>query len=101
MDGTFKAKLWVNEKPIPMNPFVEEFVSRTMVGAVTSLRGVQKIETLEIHQMKGDVEIKVNGGGIPLTPFPNDIISKTLVGMVSSLKDVGDIDSIDISIEIE
>jgi len=101
MDVTFKAKLWVNKKPIPMNLFVEEFMSHTLVGAVTSLRSVQKIETLEIHQMKGDVEIKVNGGGIPLTPFPNDIISKTLVGMVSSLRDVDDIDSIDISIETE
>jgi hypothetical protein len=101
MERTFKAKLWVNKKPIPMNDFVEEFLSHTLVGAVTSLRDVTKIETLEIHQKKGDVEIKVNGGGIPLTPFPNDIISKTLVGMVSSLKDVGDIDSIDISIETE
>jgi hypothetical protein len=101
MDGIFKAKLWINEKPIPMNHFVEEFLSHTMVGAVTSLRDVQKIQELEIHQRKGDVEIKVNGGGIPLTPFPNDIISKTLVGMVSSLRDVDDIDSIDIEVQIE
>jgi hypothetical protein len=101
MDGTFKAKLWVNEKPIPMNDFVEEFLSHTMVGAVTSLRGVQKIHKLNIHQKKGDVEIKVNDGEIPLTPFPNDIISNTLVGMVSSLRDVGEIGSIDIEVEIE
>jgi hypothetical protein len=101
MDGTFKAKLLVNKKPIPMNPFVEEFVSHTMVGAVTSLRGVQKIKKLEIHQKKGDVGIYVNGGEIPLTPFPSDIISKTLVGMVSSLRDVDDVDSIDIEVEIE
>lgn len=101
MDGTFNAKLWVNKKPIPMNSFVEDFLSHTVVGAVTSLRGVQKIQKVEIHQKKGDVEISVNGGGIPLTPFPNDIISGTLVGMVSSLRDIDDIDSIDITIEIQ
>jgi hypothetical protein len=100
MNGNFETKLWVNKKPVPMNHFVEEFLSHTVVGAVTSLRGVQKITKLEIHQKKGNVEIKVNGGNIPLTPFPNDIISRTLVGMVSSLRDVDDIDSIDISIEI-
>jgi hypothetical protein len=101
MDGNFKAKLWVNKKPIPMNRFVEDFMSHTMVGAVTSLKGVQKIKKLEMHQKKGDVEINVNGDGIPLTPFPNNIISSTLVGMVSSLRDVDDVDSIDITVEIE
>jgi len=101
MEKSYKAKLWVNKNPIPMNRFVEEFLSHTMVGAVTSLRGAENVEKLEIHQKKGNVEITVNGSEIPLTPFPNDIISRTLLGMVSSLRDVGDIDNIDISVEIQ
>jgi hypothetical protein len=99
MQASYKANLKVNQKPIPMNRFVEDFLCHTMVGAVTSLRGAENIRKLEIHQKKGNVEITVNGNDIPLTPFPNDIISNTLLAMVSSLKDVEDIDSIDITIE--
>ena len=101
MDGSYKALLQVNKKPIPMNRFVEEFLSHTTVGAVTSLRGAENIRKLEIHQKKGNVEITVNSSQIPLTPFPNDIISNTLSGLVSSLRDVGDIESMDISVEIQ
>jgi hypothetical protein len=101
MDKIYRAKLWVNKKPIPMNDFVEEFLSQTTVGAVASLRGAEDIRKLEIHQKKGNVEITVNDNQIPLTPFPNDIISNTLVGMVSSLKEIGDIESIDITVEVQ
>jgi hypothetical protein len=100
MKESFKATLKVNEKAIEMNPFVKEFLARTSVGAVSSLRGTEDIRSLDIHQKKGNVEITVNGKDVPLTPFPNDIISNTLVGLASSLKDVGDIDSIDISVEV-
>jgi len=101
MERSYKAMLRVNNKPIPMNRFVEEFLSHTTVGAVTSLRGAENVRKLVIHQKKGNVEITVNDSEIPLTPFPNDIISKTLLGMVSSLKDVEDIESIDISVEAQ
>ncbi len=100
MKGSYKAKLKVNRISIDMNPFVEEFLARTVVGAVTSLQGAGNIKKLEIHQKKGNVEITVNGKEIPLTPFPNDIISSTLIGMVSSLKGIEDIDSLDISVEV-
>lgn len=84
-----------------MNRFVEEFLSHTVVGAVSSLRGTESIRKLEIHQQKDNVEITVNSSEIPLTPFPNDIIANTLLGLVSSLKEVEDIESIDISVEIQ
>ena len=100
MKESFKATLRVNKKAIELNPFVEEFLARTTVGAVASLKEAEDIKSLEIHQKKGNVEITVNGKEIPLTPFPNDIISNTLVGMVSLLRDVDDIDSIDISVEV-
>jgi hypothetical protein len=100
MKKSFKATLKVNEKAIEMNPFVEEFLARTSVGAVSSLKGTEDVKSLEIHQKKGNVEITVNGKEIPLTPFPNDVISNTLVGMVSSLKGIDDIDSIDVSVEV-
>ena len=100
MAGSFKAKLWVNKISVDMGPFVEEFLARTMVGLVASLRGGENVQSLEIHQEKGNVKITVNGNEIPLTPFPNDIICNTLTGLVSSLKGVDDIDSLDISVKV-
>ena len=100
MKGSYKAKLKVNSISIDMNPFVEEFLARTTVAAVASLKGVEDIKKLETHQKKGNVEITVNGKEVPLTPFPNDIISSTLVGTVSALKGIDYIDSIDISVEV-
>ena len=101
MSITPKAKLRVNKISVDMNPFVEEFVARTVVGMVTALRGAENMQSVEIHQEKGDVKITVNGNEIPLTPFPNDIICSTLTGLVSSLKEVEDIDSLDISVEVQ
>ncbi|MBL7061940.1 MAG: hypothetical protein ISS54_04315 [Dehalococcoidia bacterium] len=101
MSITPKAKLRVNKISVDMNPFVEEFVARTVVGMVTALRGAENMQSVEIHQEKGDVKITVNGNEIPLTPFPNDIICSTLTGLVSSLKEVDKINSLDISVKVE
>ncbi len=100
MKENFRAALKVNGVSLEINPFVEGFLARTTVGAVSSLREVEDIKSLKIHQKRDNVEINVNGRDIPLTPFPNDIISSTLVGMVSTLSGVDDIDSIDVSVEI-
>ena len=100
MKEHFRATLKVNGIPVEINPFVEEFLARTMVGAVSSLKEVEDIESLYVHHKKGNIEITANGEDIPLTPFPNDIISNTLTGLVSTLKGVNDIDSMDISVEI-
>jgi len=101
MSITPKAKLRVNKISMEMHQFVEEFLARTAVGIVATLKGAENVQSLEIHQVKGNVKITVNGNEIPLTPFPNDIICNTLTGLVSSLKDVGDIGSFDISVEVQ
>ncbi|MCL0098439.1 hypothetical protein M1O57_01585 [Dehalococcoidia bacterium] len=95
-----KAKLWVNKVSVEVNPFVEQFLARTTLGAVASLRGGGSVQSLELHQQKGDVKITVNGNELPLTPFPRDIICNTLIGLVSSLKGVDEVDNLDISIEV-
>jgi len=99
MKERYRATLKVNGKSVEINPFVEEFLARTTVGAVSSLKEVEDIKSLQVHQKKGNIEITANGKDIPITPFPNDIISNTLVGIVSSLRGVDDIDSIDVSVE--
>ena len=101
MEQNYRAWLQVNGKPVAMNGFVEEFLSRTMAGAVASLKGGDRIQNFVIHGEEGNIEISLNGTEIPLTPFPNDLISSTLTGIISSLKDVGDIKSFDIRVEVE
>lgn len=99
MNKNLRAELVVNNVSIELNPFVEEFLTRTVVGAVSSLRGAEDIRDLELYLERGDVKIVVNGNELPLTPFPKDIITNTIIGLVSSLKGVGKIESLKINVK--
>jgi hypothetical protein len=99
MKGNFETKLQVNNVPIELNPFVEEFLARTVAGAGSSLKGAETIQRLELYLEQGDIKIVVDGNELPLTPFPKDVITNTLIGLVSSLKGVGKIDSLQISVK--
>ena len=98
MDMSFKTKLEVNGFSVELNPFVHEFLTRTVVGAVSSLKGAEDIQGLELYLERDDVRIVVNGSELPLTPFPKEIINKTIVGLVSPLKGVDKVDSLKINI---
>lgn len=99
MKESFKTALSLNNVSVELNPFVEKFLARTVVGAVSSLKGVEDIQSLELYLEQGDVRIIANGNELPITPFPNDIIANTLIGLVSSLKGVDHIESVEINIE--
>ena len=99
MKEVYRAKLQVNKKNVELNPFVEEFLARVSIGAVTSLKGVDYIKTVKIHHEHDDVTVNVNGDEIPVTPFPVMIIANTLRGLASTLKGVDDIKSLDVSVE--
>jgi hypothetical protein len=101
MDKNLRAELAVNNVSIELNPFVEEFLTRTVVGAVSSLRGAENIRNLELYLELGDVKLVVNGDELPLTPFPKDIIANTITGLVSSLKGIGKIDSLKINVKAQ
>ena len=97
----YQTKLLVNNKFIEMNPFVEEFLARVVIGIVCSLKGVDDIKNIEIKKQTKGIDITVNGKEVPLTPFPVMIIESTISGMVSVLKDVGDLRSILIQVEVK
>ena len=99
MDKNLRVELVVNNIPIELNPFVEEFLTRTVVGAVSSLRGAENILDMELYLKRGDVKLVVNGNELTLTPFPQNIITNTITGLVSSLKGVGKIDSLKINVK--
>jgi len=100
MHKSFTAELLVNDVAIELNPFVEQFLARTVVGGASSLRGAEDIERLEIFIKGGDVKLVVNGEEVPLTPFPSDVIKATIVGLVSSLKGVSEVDSVTIGVKV-
>ncbi len=100
MAEKLRAELTVNDVSIELNPFVEQFLTRTVVGAVSSLRGAENIRDLELHMEGGDVKIAVNGNELPLTPFPRDIITSTIIGLVSSLKEVNKVDSLRVKVRV-
>jgi hypothetical protein len=98
MDKNLKAELEVNNVPVELNPFIDEFLTRTVVGAVSSLKGVENIQGLELHLERDDVKIVVNGNELPLTPFPKEMITNTIIGLVSPLKGFDKVDSLKINI---
>ena len=98
MEMNFKTELEVNNVSIELNPFVDEFLTRTVVGAVSSLKGAENIQGLELYLERNDVRIVVNGSELPLTPFPKEIITSAITGLVSPLKGVGTVDSLKINI---
>lgn len=98
MDMNFKTKLEVNNVSVGLNPFVHEFLTRTVVGAVSSLKGAEDIQGLELCLESNDVRIVVDGSELPLTPFPKEIINNTIIGLVSPLKGVDKVDTLKINI---
>ncbi len=47
--------LFVNDKSIPLNPFVKEFFARTLLGMISALKGVKEIRKIEIWlRQKGE-----------------------------------------------
>jgi hypothetical protein len=101
MNKNLAAELAVNKVSIKLNPFAEQFLTRTVVGAVSSLKGTENIRSLELYLERGDVKLIVNGNELPLTPFPKEIFTNTITGLVSSLKGVGKIDSLKITVKAQ
>jgi len=99
MEGKLEVKLLVNNTPIELSEFPEEFLAQTVAGAISSLKGSEDIQHMELDLEHGEVTIFLNGGQLPLTPFPNDIIANTITGLVSSLKGVDRIGSLKIKIK--
>lgn len=101
MGKNLGAELAVNNASVELNPFVEELLTRTVVGAVSSLKGAENIRDLDLYLERGEVKLVVNGNELPLTPFPKDIITGTITGLVSSLKEVDKIDSLKINVKAQ
>ena len=95
---TRAISLSVNDVPIDLDDFVQEFIDRTVSGMLSALEGVGEIKILEISIEGEKVSVNLNDAVVPINPFVNKIVKITIVGMVSSLKGVGEINRMNISI---
>jgi hypothetical protein len=96
---TRKISLSVDDSPIEMDYFVQNFIDHTVFGMVSSLEGVADINDIEIKINGNDAAISVNNNSLPLKDFVAEIISGTVRGMVSSLKGVEKPETIQIGIQ--
>ncbi len=93
-----QVSLWVNEAPIQLEGFTQNFVEQVITGMVTSLKGTREIKSLKLSIKGAVVEINLNGILIPLNPFATKFMRNTITGMAFSLKGVDQIDELEISI---
>ena len=100
MNQRFEAELRVNDSPVELNRFIEQFIARTVAGAKSSLRDAENMETIEFHLKQGDVTIIVNGNELDITAFPNQIMANTITAMVSSLKGVDRVENLHIMVKV-
>lgn len=85
-------KLLVDEKPIPMNDFVQRIFRRVILGMLDSLEEIPNKKeniTLSLKQ-SSRVTLIVDAKQVPMNAFVQRIIGNVFLGMVSSLEDVPD-----------
>ena len=95
---TKEVSLAVNEIPIQLDYFVQEFIDHVLSGMIAALEGTGEIKTLVVSIEGDNVIIKLNNELVPINLFASKIIKSTIVGMLSPLKGVGEINRIDLSI---
>lgn len=86
---TRRVSLSVNNVPINLDYFVENYIDHVVGGIIASLKDTGAIKNLELDiDNTGQVKITLNGADVPLGYFPVEIIRNTLSGLVSTLKGV-------------
>jgi hypothetical protein len=95
-----QVSLSVNDMPINLDYFVENYIDHVVGGIITSLRDTGEIKSLELTiDTEGQVTINLNGADVPLKYFPIEIIKSTVEGMIAPLKGVDSvINKLEISI---
>jgi hypothetical protein len=96
---TRKITLLVNNTPVEIDYFVQNFLDHTVVGMVSSLEGVKEIRDLEVSIVGAQTKISLNGSSLPTNEFVNDLFRKTLLGLLSALKDIPEVSQLALGIQ--
>lgn len=93
-----KVSLLVNDVPIPIKDFIQEFIERVVTGMISALKETGEIKLVHLSIGNDIVNIKLNNAPVPINPFVNKFFRNTIIGMVSLLKGVRQIDRLEINI---
>jgi hypothetical protein len=99
MSKTYEAKLTVNHTDIELSDFPQDFLINVAIAAVSTLKGIGAIETLDLIGDSDNTDILVNSERIRVAAFPNEYITNTLHGLISTLRGVENIESMQINIK--
>jgi hypothetical protein len=88
-----QVSLFVNDKPIVLDDFVQGYIGHVVSGVLASLKGTGEMKSV-------DLAITVlNDTAVSLNSFATRIIRNTLVGMISTLHGVQAIERTQLSIK--
>jgi hypothetical protein len=84
-----RTTLSVNDVPIKLDYFVENYLFHVTSGILASLHDTGEIRELTLKvDNEGRVDIQLNGSQVELKYFPIEIIRSTLFGAIAPLKGV-------------
>ena len=83
-----KVSLTVNNKPIPIEDFVQQFIGNVITGMVTELKGPGEVKNIHLSIERDIVDIKLGDASLSINPFVSRLIKNTVLGMVATLKGV-------------
>jgi len=98
---TGKITLLVNDVPIGLSYFAQEFIEHTVDGMMAPLEGTGEMETLDISVEGDAVKINLNNAPVPTNQFVSKVFKNIMVGIVSSLKGVSEINKIHLNVKRE
>jgi hypothetical protein len=96
---TKEVTLSANDKPVPVDYFVQSFLDHTARGMLASLHGIEEIKTSEFIITGEKASIRLNGEPLPANPFVQKIIASVIVAMTSCLKMVDGTDRIKLTLK--
>jgi len=76
---TKEISLMVNDQPIELDYFVQEFIDHTVGGVLAGLKGSGEIKTVSISVEGDNVVINLNDSLLPTNPFVSKIVKNTIV----------------------
>jgi hypothetical protein len=95
----FQTKLIINFKPIDLNEFAHEYVTRMVICAVSTFKGGENVKDL-LYIIEGKKsDLVINGNPVVLTAFPKDAFFGTVIGMVSALRGGNNVDTLKLEIK--
>lgn len=102
-----KLLLTIDNKPIPLNQYAEELITKTTIGLIQTLElkghGVDDIEKLNLHidepEYTNTTTLKINKNPIPLNTFTYHSLKQTIESLVTTLRIDQPYTTIEINIE--